>query len=353
VANFQIGHTFFDLTHFVETDYDTINFGKNMKNDNQKLGELLLLGWWGINLYPLTEFARKEVLRYKNANTPFIVHSASNQYPYLLLAEHPLHENKELLNLFPKHQEATWDEFIRTSREAYRHYERMQLVSSNEGKENKKWFSFSWSENKAATKENQLEAPLGGFHFLVTERVDGKMKLAILTYSLALATNWHIQEGGLCLHSSAVASPYGGILFLGNSGFGKSTVTRLTMEKGYEVLGDDLNFIRYINEEYFLKSGPSVRLIPGGYSHLVPPLRGIFVLKQDTQDHLIPLSKTQTAQSLFDSLKQTPYATRLSNLSIKQAFQTIGSIARRTPAYELHFRKSPDFWELIGEQFSD
>jgi hypothetical protein len=40
----------------------------------------------------------------------------------------------------------------------------------------------------------------------------------------------------------------------------------------------------------------------------------------------------------------------LHNYMMNKLFKQIAAIARHLPGYELHFQKSPDFWELIDEQ---
>ena len=35
---------------------------------------------------------------------------------------------------------------------------------------------------------------------------------------------------------------------------------------------------------------------------------------------------------------------------MKHSFEFIAGLARKVPGYELHFRKSPDFWKLIDGQ---
>ena len=37
---------------------------------------------------------------------------------------------------------------------------------------------------------------------------------------------------------------------------------------------------------------------------------------------------------------------------LKSAFSISTAMAREIPGYELHFRKSPHFWNLIDEQFT-
>lgn len=155
------------------------------------------------------------------------------------------------------------------------------------------------------------------------------------------------------MHSSAIARGQKGFLFLGNSEAGKTTVARLSVGLGYPALGDDINFVlRDGKSGYHLVAAPSPVLSPVGYSSLRPSLRGIFSLVQDERDHLVPMSSKQIAQVLFDQfLHKTPYTKKLPDQAIELAFRTCCTIARTVPGYELHFRKSPDFWKVIDAEF--
>jgi len=170
---------------------------------------------------------------------------------------------------------------------------------------------------------------------------------------LFLGISWHIAHRGLCLHSSALVRRNDGFLFLGDSGAGKTTVTQLSASVGRPALGDDLNFIFRKEDECFLAAIPSPMLSPAGYSMQRPVLRGIFTLIQDESNHLVPISSILTAEALLDGFMQVPFAQKLPEKLVSLAFETCCDIARRVPGYELHFRKSPDFWKVIDEQFPD
>jgi len=75
---------------------------------------------------------------------------------------------------------------------------------------------------------------------------------------------------------------------------------------------------------------------------------------KDEYDALNPLQPEQVARALFKEFYQeTPHIRKFSDEFIKLGFQICCDIARKIPGYELHFRKSHDFWKLIDEQFPD
>lgn len=327
---------------------------------NKKKNNLLFLrlGAWGVRLYPITQYAIDAVALYKKTFAPFFSSAPRNEesYPYLILADDQLSlEEVELPDWLMDGQELFWVEFTKDWKKAFNHYKRIRSQLSNQDISYSRWFSFSWSKDRVGLP--RISTPFQhslqpDFICLVTEKVDNEMNLALWIYSLSLAAEWHIDHGGLCLHSSSIATSQGGVVFLGDSGFGKSTVAELSASVGYEILGDDVNFINF-KQNYTIAAGPSAKLLPKGYSRCQPLLRGVFLLKQDIQDYLVPLYPIQIARLLFKSLIQTPPGGRLSNTSLIRAFHTIGDIVRHIPGYELHFRKSPDFLRLINDHFPD
>jgi hypothetical protein len=193
------------------------------------------------------------------------------------------------------------------------------------------------------------------FHALVLENSEQNPQVTILLHCLFLATRWHVEHGGICIHSAAVARGREGFLFLGPSMAGKTTVSCLSRSVGYPVLGDDLNFVVGNGQNAFLlAAAPGAVLSPVGYSMFRPHLRGIFNLVKDDGDALVLMSRRQTARTLLDGfVEQTPNTRRLPDQVIGLAFRTCGTIARVVPGYELHFRSSPDFWKVIDEQLPD
>lgn len=160
----------------------------------------------------------------------------------------------------------------------------------------------------------------------------------------ALGIHWHVTRGGAVFHASGVEQNGKGYLFLGQSGAGKSTVASLSEQAQGTIVHDDQVMLGFEAGHYLL-AHPS--------SRITPPLRGIFLLKQSKEDCLVPLTPQATASGLGKSLLEYANGQDLYGPWVRQGFQNATAIARAIPGYELHFRKSPDFWKLIDEQFSD
>lgn len=254
---------------------------------------------------------------------------------------------------FPSQNDKNWTDFLSKWKSSYVLYSQFNTPE----KDSQKIFTFQWP-NSFYKKNNLFDTHPGKeklfqFSGLVLEYLNEFSYLQVYKYSLFLATLWHAKLGGLCLHSSTVTRKQKGFMFLGASTSGKTTVAKLSNIDDNIILGDDINFLIKINGTYRISSAPSISPLPVGYSEHQPLLCGIFILKKDTSDYLIPLSSYQVANFLFDSFIESPPGTKIPSIFMEQIFHNIGDIARQIPGYELHFRKSPDFWQLIDEQFPD
>lgn len=151
--------------------------------------------------------------------------------------------------------------------------------------------------------------------------------------------------GGAVLHCAAVASPQGARLFLGRSGAGKSTVSRLAQEHGAEVLSDDLNAL-------LLEAGAvTVEKLPftGDYGDpRTPsppaPLAGLYRLEKDTADALRPLSRAEAVACL---LACSPYV----NADAHRRDELFGDLLLLIPpqkAWALRFSLGGGFWPILS-----
>jgi hypothetical protein len=189
------------------------------------------------------------------------------------------------------------------------------------------------------------------FFSFLNQREYERLDNSIFRYVYFLATWWHTQRKGLILHAAAVADNSKGYLFLGEGGAGKSTVASLSDLVGLSVLSDDLAIVITNEVEgYNLISAPSLSKATRGLN-LRPSLSAFFRLVKDSDDRLISLSKQTATQILFQSFTWNHWTRHLPPMVNQFAFHTACTIARTVPGYELHFRKSPDFWKVIDAEF--
>lgn len=315
----------------------------------QKMPVRFKLGDWLVLLDACTRDTVLPVERIGNYLNLFQFHNGdSGKEEHLIIASTILLSDPVIPIWLPKSEYFAWEKFLKTLANAVHDSARTGMLN---------YPCFSWpfagfeNINLHHFPEN---VQWGRLSALVIENPTEGSFVQIFLYILFLATRWHVEHGHLCLHSSAVARDNKGFLFLGDSDAGKTTVARLSDSVGFRALGDDLNFVLQEHSgQYRLAAAPSPNPSPVGYSMLRPQLKSVFKLVQDNKNYIVPLSSMQTAKVLFDGFRQVPksnsFPARIFGISLKN----ISEIARHIPGYELHFRKSPDFWKLIDEQFPD
>lgn len=148
------------------------------------------------------------------------------------------------------------------------------------------------------------------------------------------------------MHSSAVVGQDGiARMFLGPSGAGKTTVTRLAGDR--LVLGDDMNVLSL--EE----SGARVELgffgqgiqspIPIGFQI---PVQGLYFLKQSQLDSVRLLPRTEAARRFAASCANLFWPQMGEDLAPK-VFKLAIQVAETLPCYELEFTLNGGFWSYV------
>jgi hypothetical protein len=149
------------------------------------------------------------------------------------------------------------------------------------------------------------------------------------------------------LHASSVIHRNRSYLFTGPSDAGKSTVASLSQELGAELLDEDQILLRHESDGRFYGDGWGYQVKEGH-----APIQAIFSLVQAPEDRLIRMPQVKAAHLLLERFHDV-VRLQLSPELHAQVFSQIAALARSVPMYELHFRKSPDFWKLIEAEFPD
>jgi len=320
----------------------------------------LSLGNWKVLLYADVKSAEASLHFFRDHFQAFISNDSNlNNIDSWFFVTNPAGlEAPDRLTWWPACRNGIWEGFSKSTGFFYNQVHQTSISKQTKVRRSSEPFQIFWSDlnnvdpgdplfSSRDQKNHQVIA-------LITNDPDEIFHFQIFSGTLYFANLWHIERGGMCIHSSAVArKKNSGFLFLGPSEAGKSTVAQLSTAIGYPALGDDLNFI--INDgkgSYSLVASPSAVISKVGYSSLRPSLMGIFTLVQDDHEELIPLRPSQVARVLFrEFYKETPHGRKFPDKLISLAFHICGDIARRVPGFELHFQKKPDFWKLIDEQF--
>ena len=171
------------------------------------------------------------------------------------------------------------------------------------------------------------------------------------------------QRGILVLHASAVAARGGAVLFLGPSGYGKSTSATLLQRAGFPVAADDVTPIRFDGEAaMLLPSFPQIKLwpatlralgrdpaslpllhpaydkrahrFPDGFAEEALPVRRLYVLGKADVSRIDVMS---AGEVVVDLLAQS-YAVRMRLLGSAEAgrhFKQCSRLAASVPARQL------------------
>ncbi len=324
----------------------------------------LQLGDQHILLCAYDPLSQQYIDQFISAYSAFVVQKAEPIEPigaltYFIVSNKPLLADQNPPIWMSESEYPTWKEFCYLSNKAFQRFYKARSWAPSIVIDPTDSFFYSWSPlsdvglpNSGNSKAN----PSSHYMILIIDEDRNNIAhIKIFSSAVFHAAKWHIERGGLCIHSSALAHTRNdGFLFLGDSGNGKTTVAKIGESIGHVPLGDDLNFIS--NDEfgrYWLMTAPSPSLSNIHYSMLRPRLKGIFRLVKNSYDQLIPMSPMTTVKALFESVLQIPRSHKLGEKYLRSIFLNCANIARSVPGYELHFRKSPDFWKLIDAEFPD
>lgn len=156
-----------------------------------------------------------------------------------------------------------------------------------------------------------------------------------------------LAAGGVVLHSAGVTAGDGAFLFLGPSGAGKTTLSRLSEARGHTVLSDDMNALLPGPDS---GGPPRVVKLPftgdlGARQEAFPPLplRGLLRLEKGPEDGLKPLSPVQTLALLFAC---SPFVNADPHRR-DRLFGVLAGLARAAPGRVLTFSLAGGFWDIL------
>lgn len=181
------------------------------------------------------------------------------------------------------------------------------------------------------------------YYFLLGNQVQQVIIQKIIDLIGIIKNLWHLETGGGTIHASGIEYKSKGFLFLGESGAGKTTISKLSSFQGARVLNDDrILVIRESQGVYSINSS--------GFPELIP-LNTIFTIVKDVKDMLVPLSKVRMARAITEGFLQANLPPRNNKNNLILAFRNASDIARHVNCYELHFRKSFNFRKQIDTEF--
>jgi hypothetical protein len=150
------------------------------------------------------------------------------------------------------------------------------------------------------------------------------------------------REGGVLIHASAVSRNDRGYVFFGPSESGKTTITRLSTH--HTILTDELAVIKPHNGGYRVYGTPFWGEFKPGRSNFHTPLYGLYALKKDTTNKVLPINKVQAIEELYQCIL---FFSRDAQL-FKMIFDICCAIVDAVPIRELHFYPDTSFWQVIS-----
>lgn len=162
---------------------------------------------------------------------------------------------------------------------------------------------------------------------------------------------WYLSEKlmGLnkyVLHASCVLDKkQNAHLFLGHSGAGKTTITKLATPR--LVLGDDMNLISFSNKQFFVEAGA----IGGQFNSMIGydkkvPVSACYWLKQAEENKCIILQSLIANQKLLASFANLHWPT-LPMAKVEQLMNFSEQVIQSTKFYELNFKNDAAIWEYL------
>lgn len=167
-------------------------------------------------------------------------------------------------------------------------------------------------------------------------------------YFLNLITQiYQIEQNIFPIHSCCVTRQGKNFLFSGPSGAGKSTIAELSADLNYQIVDEEQVIISKDDTNQYSACGWGNQMLASQ-----APIQAIFILNKNEIEYIRPMAKKHLAKQLIERHIDVVDSLLPQDL-LANAFTMASDIARSVPGYELHFRKSPDFWKLIDAEFPD
>ena len=148
------------------------------------------------------------------------------------------------------------------------------------------------------------------------------------------------RKGGI-IHSSAIKIGNHGFLFVGHSGAGKSTISRQLQNIG-KIFSDDRVILRNFQSELRV-FGTWFNRHSNSISPLSAPLGAVFIIEQDQENVILPLSRKEI-------IRQLPLFFIKSLPSVRwwdETLDLIHSISLKVPVYRLKFNLDGNIVNMI------
>jgi hypothetical protein len=170
---------------------------------------------------------------------------------------------------------------------------------------------------------------------------------AIFENLLRIVVAYHmLEQGGVLLHSAALADAGGARVFFGPSGAGKSTISRLGSATGRTVLSDDMNALRFQGDAVVVEKLP----FAGDFGPSTDTAEGFFracELYRLEKGPVPAIRALRPAAAVAALLECAPFVNR-NPFRYDQLVNVLADLHARLPVRVLTFPPDERTWELLG-----
>jgi len=149
-------------------------------------------------------------------------------------------------------------------------------------------------------------------------------------------------KSGCIMHSLGVSLDKRGLLFVGHSDAGKSTMAGI-MKQGADILCDDRNIVRKRDNDYFVSGTWSHGDVPD-VSPKTVPLKGIFFLEKANTNQVVPVTDKRHAFQRLLACMIRPFET---HDWWDNALDFLSGLCREVPCWNLQFDKTGQAYNLL------
>ena len=151
------------------------------------------------------------------------------------------------------------------------------------------------------------------------------------------------QAGGLMVHAAGIMRNQRVYLFVGHSGIGKTTVSRLSQDG--IVLNDDLVIVMKNENGWFVSGTPFWNPTQVRPTNISAGLAKILFLKQDTQVYIEEVGRGSALAELVASVPILSGSEYYGSGLLERCVLLLSEI----PHHRLHFLPQPSFWQEVLE----
>jgi hypothetical protein len=149
--------------------------------------------------------------------------------------------------------------------------------------------------------------------------------------------------GGLLLHAGSAVRNGRAFCFVGASGAGKTTITRLA-PADVTLLSDEVSYVRREADGYHAHGTPFAGELARAGENVRAPLAVVYVLGHGPENRMDDLPPAEAARAL---LRNVLFFAQDAELA-QRVFHAACDLSERVPVRRLTFRPDPRIWELIG-----